>query len=104
MEQLFSILLGACRGTPRHSNWVVACLDGAWSKLVGDRLAAVSRPVRLNGTELVVEVLNRDWEDALKSVESHLRQKLESATMGFVKTLSFSLQRTAKPQKTPKSK
>jgi hypothetical protein len=89
VEQVFSILLGACRGTPRHSNWVLACLEGAWSKLVGGRLAAVCRPVGLNGTELVVEILDRDWEDALKSVQSNLQQKLESATMGFVKTLSF---------------
>ncbi len=92
MEQVFSILLGACRGTPRHSNWVVVCLEGAWSKLVGDRLAAVCRPVRLNDTELIVEILDRDWEDALRSVQSNLQQKLESATMGFVKTLSFSSQ------------
>ncbi len=92
MKQLFSILLGVYRGTPRHSNWVVVCLGGAWAKLVGDRLAAVCRPVRMNDTELVVEILDRDWEDALKSVESNLQQKLEAATMGIVKTLSFSRQ------------
>ena len=92
MKQLFSILLGVYRGTPRHNNWVVVCLEGAWDKLVGDRLAAVCRPVRLNDTELVVEILDRDWEDALKSVESNLQHKLEATTMGIVKTLSFSCQ------------
>jgi hypothetical protein len=92
VKQLFSILLGVYRGTSRHSNWVVVCLDGAWPKLVGDKLASVCRPVRLNDTELVVEILDRDWENALKSVQSNLQQKLESATMGFVKTLSFSSQ------------
>jgi len=90
--QLFSILLDVYRGTPQHSNWVVACLEGAWAKLVGDRLAAVCRPVLLKETELIVEILDRDWEDALKSVESNLQQKLEAATMGTVKTLTFSRQ------------
>jgi len=90
LKQLFSILLGIGRGTPQHSNWVLVCLEGAWTKLVGDRLAAVCRPVRLKDSELVVEILDQDWEEAIKGIESDLQQKLESATMGIVKTLSFS--------------
>ena len=92
MKQLFSILLGIHRGTPRHSNWVLVCLEGAWAKLVGDRLATVCRPVSFNDSELIVEILDKDWEEALKSVESNLQEKLEAATMGVVKTLSFSRQ------------
>lgn len=90
MKPLFAVLLGIYRGTPRHGQWVLVCLEGAWKKLVGDKLADVCRPVRLNDSELVVEILDRDWEEAVKAVESALRQKLETATTGIVKTLSFS--------------
>ncbi len=92
MKQLFSILLGIYRGTPGHDNWVLACLEGAWAKLVGDRLAAVCRPVRLNGNELVVEILDRDWESALRGIEPALQHKLEAITAGIVKTISFNSQ------------
>lgn len=89
MKQLFGILLGIHRGSPRHSDWVLACLEGAWTKLVGDRLAAVCRPVRLEDSELVVEILDPNWEEAVKGVKSALQQKLDSETTGLVKTLSF---------------
>jgi len=89
VKQLFGILLGIHRGSPRHGDWVLACLEGAWTKLVGDRLAAVCRPVRLEDSELVVEVLDPNWEEAVKGVKSALQQKLDSETTGLVKTLSF---------------
>lgn len=89
MKQLFSILLGIHRGSPRHSDWVLVCLEGAWPKLVGDRLAAVCRPARLKNSELVVEILDQNWEGAIKGVESVLQQKLDAETSGLVKTLSF---------------
>jgi hypothetical protein len=63
-------------------------------KLVGDRLAAMCRPVCLKDNELIVEILDPDWVEAVKGVESPLQEKLETVTMGIVKTLSFS-QRSA---------
>ena len=92
MNQLFGILLGMYRGTPRHNNWVLVCLKGAWKELVGERLASVCRPVRLIDTELIVEILDQDWEEALRGIEPNLQQKLESATTGIVTKLSFSRQ------------
>jgi hypothetical protein len=46
----------------------------------------------LSDSELVVEILDRDWEEAIAAAEPALRQKLETATMGTVKTLSFTRQ------------
>jgi hypothetical protein len=89
LERLFSILLSLHRGTPRHGEWILACLDGAWPSLIGDRLAAVCRPVRLERSELVVEILDRGWEEAVRSIESALLERLETATSGTIKTLSF---------------
>jgi hypothetical protein len=88
LEQLFSVLLLLYRGTPQHSEWVVACLNGAWPKLLGERLAAVCRPARFEGSELVVEILNNDWEKAVQSVKPMLLEKLRTATAGEVKTIA----------------
>ena len=90
MKPLFGVLLGIYRGTPLHDNWVLACLEGAWAKLIGDRLAAVCRPVSLKKSELIVEILDQDWEEAVKGVALPLQQKLDTITTGIVKTLSFS--------------
>ena len=88
MEQLFSVLLSLRRGTPEHGEWVVACLEGAWPKLLGGRLAAVCRPARLEGSELVVEVLDGGWEDAVRSVKPALLERLQAATAGEVKEIT----------------
>jgi hypothetical protein len=89
LKQLFSILLLLHRGTPKHSEWVLACLEGAWPNLLGDRLAAVCRPARFENSELVVEILDRDWEGAVKSIKPVLLEKLRAATSEEIKTLSF---------------
>jgi hypothetical protein len=93
LKPLFGVLLGIYRGTPLHANWVLACLEGAWTKLVGDRLAAVCRPAGLRDSELIVEILDSDWVEAVKGVESLLQKKLETVTSGMVKKLSFSCRR-----------
>ena len=88
MEQLFKVLLLLHRGTPKHGEWVIACLEGAWPRLVGERLAAICRPSRLEGSELVVEILDKDWEEAVKSVKPALLEKLQAATADEVKSIT----------------
>jgi len=46
----------------------------------------------VNNSELVVEILDREWEKALESIRPDLVQKLRIATGDEIKTLSFSLQ------------
>ncbi len=89
MEQLFGVLLSLYKGTPGHGEWVVTCLQGAWAKIVGDRLASVCRPAMFSGSELVVEIVNPGWEEAVNSVRPVLVEKLNMAAPGLVKTLSL---------------
>lgn len=87
MEPLFGVLLSLRRGTPRHGEWVIACLDGAWSKLLGERLAAVCRPAKFEGSELMVEILDKNWEGAVESIKPALLDKLRAATAGEVQSI-----------------
>ena len=89
MEPAFGILFSLQRGTANHREWVVACLQGAWPKLIGDRLAAVCRPASLRGSELVVEVLDKSWQDALRGIAAELAARLKSQTAGEVRTVSI---------------
>ncbi len=77
-----------CRGTPRHGEWIVACLEGAWSKLLGERLGAKCRPIRFENSELVVQLLDSGWEEAIKGIRPELLAKLRTATAGEVKKIS----------------
>jgi len=91
LEHLFDILLSLQQGTARHGEWVVTCLQGAWSRLVGDRLAAVCRPIRFSDSELVVEIVDKDWEEAIRSVQPELLDKLRAATGGKIGAISLTL-------------
>jgi hypothetical protein len=86
------MLFSLHKGMPDQGQWVVACLQGAWPKLLGERLAAVCKPVLFEGADLRIEILDRDWEGALRSVRTELLDKLRSATANEVRTLSFSRQ------------
>jgi hypothetical protein len=95
MERLFGILLSLQNGTPRHQEWIVGCLNGAWSNLVGDKLSAVCRPVSLTDTELKIEILDGSWAEAVRSIRPQLQEKLRTVTAGKVKTLVLSVRSTA---------
>ncbi len=82
-------MLSLYRGTPNHGEWIVVCLEGAWPKLVGDRLAEICRPVAFHNSELEVEILDPDWEDAVRSIQPELLKKLRTATAGKVAVLSL---------------
>jgi hypothetical protein len=88
LEQLCGVLFSLHRGTPRHGEWVIACLAGAWSRLIGDRLAAACRPVSFKDSVLTIEVMDSNWVDAVKSVKPELMEKLWTATAGEVKSIS----------------
>jgi uncharacterized membrane protein len=89
LERVFGILFTLNRGTTNYEEWVIACLEGAWPKLVGDRLAAVCRPAAFKDSELVVDVLDKNWAEAVQSVKSPLVDKLQVATAGVVKAIAI---------------
>lgn len=89
MESLARILYSLHRGTPQHGAWVVACLDGAWTNLVGEGLARVCRPITFEDSELLIEVLDPAWEKPLRDVRSDIEAKLHSATGGEVRRIKL---------------
>ena len=91
MESVSGILYTLYRGTPRHGEWVVACLDGSWQRLLGERLAAACRPHYLERSELCIEILDPAWEQALQGVKKELEEKLCAATGGEVRRVRLSL-------------
>jgi hypothetical protein len=56
MEPISSILFTLFRNRPGRSDWIVACLEGAWQGLVGASLSRVCRPCRFRDFALVIEV------------------------------------------------
>lgn len=91
MDNAFDILFSLQRGTPRHGQWVVECLKGSWSRLVGNKLAEVCRPSDLTGAVLTVEVNDSSWLDTVRDLKEELQAKLSSVTGGEIKWLNISL-------------
>jgi hypothetical protein len=89
MEPVSSVLFSLYRGTPQHDEWVLACLEGAWAGIVGERLAAVCRPHSFKESSLVIAVADASWEKALKGLKKEITQKLRSATFGEVRSVSL---------------
>ncbi len=89
MKPVSGLLYSLFRGTPQHADWVIACLEGAWPKLVGDPLARVSRPAALRGSTLMIEIRDPAWEEALRSMRRDLQGRLERATDRAVTAVSF---------------
>ncbi len=91
MEPISNILFGLFRGTPRHAEWMIACLEGAWRNLVGDRIAAVCRPVRFEDSRLTVEILDPAWDKPLRAMMPELLLRIRSGTGGEVQDLRLVL-------------
>jgi hypothetical protein len=87
LEQLFNTLFSLHRGNPHHGDWVIACLQGAWPNLVGEKLAAACRPVQYSLSVLTIEIMDKSWVDAVKNLKPELLKKLQAATAGEVKTI-----------------
>ncbi len=85
MESISSILYSLHRDGPTHGKWVVACLEGAWPGILGERLAKACRPRFLRGSTLHVEILDASWGQAIHSLKAQLEERLRSATSGEVK-------------------
>jgi len=89
METVATLVFKIYRGTPQHADWVVACLQGAWPRLVGETLARVCSPSSIAGSRLTIEILDADWAQAIRSMREELTDKLRTATDREVQHLSF---------------
>ncbi len=93
MEPVSNIVFSIFRGTERHEDWVLSCLEGAWTGLVGERLASACRPRTFKGSHLIVEVTDPEWAAGLKGLEGDLLKKIEAATGGEVRSLEIASRR-----------
>lgn len=57
---------------------VTTRIFGRWPELVGDAIAAQSRPVSMNGTTLVVAVSDPAWATQLRFLERDLIDRLRT--------------------------
>jgi predicted nucleic acid-binding Zn ribbon protein len=89
MKPIASILPSIFRDSPHHQLWVVACLEGSWQEIVGDGIARICRPSRLDNSNLVLEILDPSWEGTLKGMERDLLEKIRQFAGNEVKRLSF---------------
>ena len=89
MEPVSKVLYTLYRGKPIHGRWVVACLEGAWPKLLGERVAKACRPVSWDDYRLVVEVVDPVWTESLESVRDGMLERIRTATDDEVRCLAF---------------
>jgi len=94
MESLAKTLITLYRGTPFHDAWMVAFLGGAWSGLLGDKLAQVCRPVAMRHKELTIEVLDPGWLDTLRDMKPELLRRIRHNVGREVLSLSIEAKRT----------
>jgi hypothetical protein len=95
MEPVSATLFSLYRDTPQHSEWVVACLDGAWQGLLGEKIGTACRPRDLRREELVIEVFEEAWLPVLSDMKTELLSRIRSTTSGEIRRLSFVLRRGA---------
>jgi len=91
MDALKDVLFTLFRKTPHHDSWVIACLEGAWSGILGEGIARICRPLKLLHGELVIEVLDPAWKPALSGMKAELARRLRSASGGAVTGVKFRL-------------
>jgi predicted nucleic acid-binding Zn ribbon protein len=66
---------------------------GRWAEAVGDAVAAHVKPVKLDGTRLVVEVDDPAWATQLRFLETELKQRLGEVTGAEIDTIEARVRR-----------
>ncbi len=60
---------------------------GRWVEAVGDAIAAHVKPIKLDGTKLVVEVDDPAWATQLRFLEATLKQRLLEVAGATIETV-----------------
>jgi predicted nucleic acid-binding Zn ribbon protein len=66
---------------------------GRWAEAVGDAIAGHVRPIKLDGTTLVVEVDDPAWATQLRFLEATLKQRLLEVAEVNVETIEARVRR-----------
>jgi predicted nucleic acid-binding Zn ribbon protein len=89
MEPISRILFTLFRGSPQRGEWIVACLEGAWAGLMGDRISQVCRPLRFENACLTIEILDAAWDETLRGMEPELLLRIRQSTGDEIRELHF---------------
>jgi hypothetical protein len=81
MEKASEILSAAMRQM-RQPEATIAWLAGTWASIVGDQIAAHTRPVALTGGLLEIRTSGTDWQKQLEGMASEFRDKINRAWGG----------------------
>ena len=74
-----SVLGELLKGRPWATGLLVGQLGRRWTEVVGERMAMESRPTRLEGGNLVVEVSSAAWAAQLKFLQGEIRTRANAA-------------------------
>ena len=66
---------------------------GRWTEAVGDAIAAHVKPIKLDGTTLVVEVDDPAWATQLRFLEGTLKQRLLEVAGANIETIEARVRR-----------
>lgn len=66
---------------------------GKWTEAVGDAIAAHVKPLKLDGTKLVVEVDDPAWATQLRFLETTLKERLLNVTGARIETIEARVRR-----------
>ena len=66
---------------------------GRWAEAVGDAIAAHVKPIKLDGTTLVVEVDDPAWATQLRFLEAALKQRLLEVAGANIETIEARVRR-----------
>jgi predicted nucleic acid-binding Zn ribbon protein len=98
MQRVSEMLTAISRKLGVESAAHEALLLGVWPKAVGERVAARTRPVRLFGATLIVEVISQEWRKQLARMTGTIVDKLNAeAGQPLVQNIEFRVTTKAAP-------
>ncbi|MEY2581966.1 MAG: hypothetical protein QOE09_1815 [Ilumatobacteraceae bacterium] len=88
-----SAATGSADETPMQTARQMGDVFGRWAEAVGDAIAGHVRPIKLDGTTLVVEVDDPAWATQLRFLEATLKQRLLEVAEVNVETIEARVRR-----------
>jgi predicted nucleic acid-binding Zn ribbon protein len=79
--------------TDAVSSTQIGGVFGRWAEAVGDAVAAHVKPIKLDGSKLVVEVDDPAWATQLRFLETTLKQRLLDTTGAVIDSIEARVRR-----------
>ena len=84
---------GSADQTPGETARQMGGVFGRWVEAVGDAIAAHVKPIKLDGTKLVVEVDDPAWATQLRFLEATLKERLLEIAGANIETIEARVRR-----------